>query len=167
MAAVARHLVRPRFNALLETLFVRAENVFGPGRTGWDSQLLLNPGIRWAYNFPSGLTGKGQEIGIIELGGGFRPAELEEYFMQIGEGEAVNKRKHLAAWWERVSNRPTWRRVARTGPQPYDDGVTADVAPRDLQRLRAHVGRPHLGVRRVVGNRDRDAPAAGADVRDA
>jgi hypothetical protein len=46
---------RPRFNALLETLFVRAENVFGPGRTGWDSQLLLNPGIRWAYNFSSGL----------------------------------------------------------------------------------------------------------------
>jgi hypothetical protein len=46
---------RPRFNVLLETLFVRAENVFSPGHTGWDSQLLLNPGIRWAYNFSSGL----------------------------------------------------------------------------------------------------------------
>jgi hypothetical protein len=44
----------PRFNALLETFFVRAENV-GPVRTEWTSQLLLNPGIRWAYNFSSGL----------------------------------------------------------------------------------------------------------------
>jgi hypothetical protein len=47
--------VLPRFNALLETVFVRAENVFGPGHAGWDSQVLLNPGIRWAYNFSSGL----------------------------------------------------------------------------------------------------------------
>lgn len=47
--------VRPRFNALLETVFIRAENVFGPNHTGWSSQLLLNPGIRWAYNFSSGL----------------------------------------------------------------------------------------------------------------
>ena len=45
-----------------------------------------------------------------------------------------NKRKHLAAWWERVSNRPTWRRVARTGPQPYEDGVTADVVEKQFRR---------------------------------
>jgi glutathione S-transferase len=51
-----------------------------------------------------------------------------EYFTQIGEGEAVAKRKHLAAWWERVSSRPTWQRVARTGPQPYESGVVdADI----------------------------------------
>ena len=45
-----------------------------------------------------------------------------EYFTQIGEGGAVAGRKNLAAWWERVSGRPTWRKVARTGAQPYDNG---------------------------------------------
>ena len=63
-------------------------------------------------------------------GGTFSLADIHwmpylEYFTQIGEGEAVAKRKHLAAWWERVSNRPTWRRVARTGPQPYENAVAA------------------------------------------
>lgn len=43
-----------------------------------------------------------------------------EYLVQIGEADAVQRRSHLAAWWERVSARPTWRAVARTGPQPYD-----------------------------------------------
>jgi hypothetical protein len=47
--------LRPRFNALLETVFIRAENVSGPVHTQWSDQLLLNPGIRWAYNFSSGL----------------------------------------------------------------------------------------------------------------
>jgi kumamolisin len=32
------------------------------------------------YNFPSGLDGSGQTIGIIELGGGYFPRDLEEYF---------------------------------------------------------------------------------------
>ncbi len=36
------------------------------------------------YNFPANLTGKGQKIGIIELGGGFRPAELQTYFTGLG-----------------------------------------------------------------------------------
>lgn len=36
------------------------------------------------YNFPKGATGRGQTVGIIELGGGFRLSELETYFGQIG-----------------------------------------------------------------------------------
>ncbi len=32
------------------------------------------------YNFPSGFDGTGQTIGIIELGGGYRPADLTKYF---------------------------------------------------------------------------------------
>jgi glutathione S-transferase len=42
-----------------------------------------------------------------------------EYLVQIGEGEPVLQREHLAAWWDRVSGRGTWQRVARSGPQPY------------------------------------------------
>jgi len=35
------------------------------------------------YNFPKELDGTGQTIGIIELGGGYRPADLTAYFRQI------------------------------------------------------------------------------------
>src|SRR5262249_24369185 len=50
-----------------------------------------------------------------------------EYLMQIGEGEPVTRREHLHRWWNRVSSRKTWPRVARTGPQPYEPGMTAEV----------------------------------------
>jgi len=36
------------------------------------------------YNFPRDLDGTGQTIGIIELGGGYRPADLTAYFDQFG-----------------------------------------------------------------------------------
>jgi kumamolisin len=32
------------------------------------------------YNFPQGFDGTGQTIGIIELGGGYRPADMTKYF---------------------------------------------------------------------------------------
>jgi len=36
------------------------------------------------YDFPTGVDGTGQVIGIIELGGGFRAADLSTYFTEIG-----------------------------------------------------------------------------------
>jgi kumamolisin len=42
------------------------------------------PEVAAFYNFPSDVDGTGQVIGIIELGGGFRPADLEAYAQQIG-----------------------------------------------------------------------------------
>jgi kumamolisin len=36
------------------------------------------------YKFPAGLDGSGQCIGIIELGGGFRPKDLTAYFKTLG-----------------------------------------------------------------------------------
>jgi len=43
-------LAHPRFNVLLETVFNRSQEVTRPKTTQWTSDLLLNPGIRWAYN---------------------------------------------------------------------------------------------------------------------
>src|SRR4029453_10024227 len=43
-------LARPRFNALLETVWARTEE---GGES--ESAVLLSPGIRWAYDRPSGL----------------------------------------------------------------------------------------------------------------
>jgi hypothetical protein len=48
-------LAYPRFNVLLETVFNRSQQVTAPKTTQWTSDLLLNPGIRWAYNFKNGL----------------------------------------------------------------------------------------------------------------
>ena len=36
------------------------------------------------YNFPTDVTGQGQKIGIIELGGGFRQTDLDTYFAEAG-----------------------------------------------------------------------------------
>jgi kumamolisin len=38
------------------------------------------PQIAQLYNFPTGVTGTGQTIGIIELGGGYKTADLSKYF---------------------------------------------------------------------------------------
>lgn len=50
-----------------------------------------------------------------------------DYLVQTGQGAPVLDRSNLRAWWQRVSARPTWQAVARTGPQPYHDGMTADA----------------------------------------
>jgi kumamolisin len=36
------------------------------------------------YNFPTGVNGAGQTIGIIELGGGYRTSDLTAYFKSLG-----------------------------------------------------------------------------------
>ncbi|MDQ6778665.1 MAG: S53 family peptidase, partial [Actinomycetota bacterium] len=40
--------------------------------------------VAQAYGFPSGLTGAGQPVAIIELGGGFNQADLSTYFSGLG-----------------------------------------------------------------------------------
>ena len=48
-------LARPRLNALLETSWTSSQGVVGEDQTENLRTLFLNPGIRWAYNFKSGL----------------------------------------------------------------------------------------------------------------
>lgn len=48
-------LAKPRFNMILETVFGSAETVVAPNTTERTNSLLLNPGVRWAYNFKNGL----------------------------------------------------------------------------------------------------------------
>ncbi len=64
--------VYPRFNGLIETVLNRSESVIGPAHTQWSTQLLVNPGIRWAYNFSDGLQivpGISAPLGIGPSGG--------------------------------------------------------------------------------------------------
>jgi kumamolisin len=41
------------------------------------------PQLAQIYNFPQGVDGTGQTIGIIELGGGYFPQDLEQYFKSL------------------------------------------------------------------------------------
>lgn len=42
------------------------------------------PQVAALYNFPTGVTGKGQTVAIIELGGGYRSTDLNAYFKGLG-----------------------------------------------------------------------------------
>jgi kumamolisin len=47
------------------------------------TQALWPTQVAKAYTFPTGVDGSGQTIGIIELGGGFKPADLATYFKSL------------------------------------------------------------------------------------
>jgi hypothetical protein len=60
-------LVKPRFNALVETLWTTSPQVVAPGTTVPQYNLFISPGIRWAYNFRNGLQivpGVGLPLGL-------------------------------------------------------------------------------------------------------
>jgi kumamolisin len=42
------------------------------------------PQLAQLYNFPTGVDGSGETIGIIELGGGYSPEDFNTYFRQLG-----------------------------------------------------------------------------------
>jgi hypothetical protein len=48
-------LTAPRFNVLVEAVWNRTQTVAGPGRTATADSIVVSPGIRWSYDFPSGL----------------------------------------------------------------------------------------------------------------
>jgi hypothetical protein len=48
-------LAKPNFNVLLEWVWMNQASVVGPKMTERNNSLLVNPGIRWAYNFKNGL----------------------------------------------------------------------------------------------------------------
>jgi hypothetical protein len=82
-------LVKPRFNALCEVVWSSNATVTSPGRTSRQQAIYISPGLRWAYNFKSGLQivpGIAMPIGVGNNSGqtgaifylsfehGFRPA---------------------------------------------------------------------------------------------
>lgn len=60
-------LASPRFNVMLEGVWLRNETVIGDDRVEREDEFIVSPGIRWAYNFPSGLQivpGVAMPIGV-------------------------------------------------------------------------------------------------------
>jgi kumamolisin len=78
------------------------------------------------YDFPTGATGAGQCIGIIELGGGFRPADLTTYFAELNVSPAPNV---VAVSVDHGKNHPTGNPNGPDGEVMLDIEVAGAVAP--------------------------------------
>jgi glutathione S-transferase len=141
----------PRDMALLDQFTSVAEAYFVPYAMPLIMETLFRRYLGGEQNLAAieaGRAGIGTALDVVErrlavapylAGGTFSLADIHwmpyfEYLTQIGEGGVVARRPHLAAWWERVSNRPAWRRVARTGPQPYEPGLAAALVEQELRR---------------------------------
>lgn len=76
------------------------------------------------YGFPTGVTGKGQCIGIIELGGGYKTTDITNYFKSLGIKKPVVK----AVSVDGGKNAPTTANSA-DGEVLLDIEVAGAVAP--------------------------------------
>ncbi len=77
------------------------------------------------YAFPAG-DGSGQCIGIIELGGGFRPADLSSYFAGLG----LAAPEVIAVSVDNASNQPTGSADGPDGEVMLDIEVAGAIAPK-------------------------------------
>jgi kumamolisin len=78
------------------------------------------------YNFPKGAQGKGQTIALIELGGGYRSADLNTYWKELGfDGVKVSSVSVSGAM-----NKPTGDANGPDGEVVVDVEVAGGVAPK-------------------------------------
>lgn len=83
------------------------------------------PQIAQLYNFPPDLDGRGQCIGIIELGGGYRATDLTHYFSRLG----VPKPKTTNRSVDGGHNHPDGNPNGPDGEVMLDIEVAGAVAP--------------------------------------
>lgn len=76
------------------------------------------------YGFPDG-TGQGQCVALIELGGGFRPADLKTYFAGVGVGSPTV----TAVSVDQGSNSPTGDANGPDGEVMLDIEMVGAIAP--------------------------------------
>jgi kumamolisin len=68
------------------------------------------------YQFPLDVTGTGETVGILELGGGYRPADLKNYFTSLGISEPTV----ISVSVDKGKNKPT-------NPNGADGEVLLDI----------------------------------------
>jgi kumamolisin len=76
------------------------------------------PQVAQLYNFPAGVNGAGQTIGILELGGGYNPNDLSSYFAGLGIAEP----RVTAVSVDGATNSPN---LPSTAGDPNADGEVA------------------------------------------
>ncbi|SAL49793.1 S53 family peptidase [Caballeronia humi] len=91
-------------------------------RTGTTSSTPLQ--LASLYDFPAG-TGQGQCIAIIELGGGYRPADLKAYFSKLG----IASPKVTTVSVDHGKNHPTGDANGPDGEVMLDIEIAGAIAP--------------------------------------
>ena len=81
--------------------------------------------VAQAYNFPANADGTGQTIGIVELGGGYRAADLTTYFKNLG----ITAPEVTAVSVDGGTNSPTGSASGPDGEVELDIEVAGAVAP--------------------------------------
>lgn len=81
--------------------------------------------VAQAYGFPSGATGAGQCIGVIELGGGYRATDLSSFFGNLG----ISTPKITAVSVDGGANSPTGDPSGPDGEVELDIEVAGAIAP--------------------------------------
>jgi len=74
------------------------------------------PEVARLYDFPRDATGAGQTLGLLEFSGGYRPADLRNYFQNLGMAPPAMKTVSI----DQAHNRPTT-------PQSADSEVMLDI----------------------------------------
>lgn len=77
------------------------------------------------YNFPSGVDGTGECIGILEFGGGYTSSDLDSYFQQLG----LSTPQITAVSVDGVANQPTPGSNSPDVEVDLDIEMTGAVAP--------------------------------------
>ncbi len=77
------------------------------------------------YQFPLTLDGKGQSIGIIELGGGYAQSDIDSYFANLG----INVPNIVSVSVDGATNSPTGDPSGPDGEVMLDIEVAGSIAP--------------------------------------
>jgi kumamolisin len=79
-----RPVARPHFRTRPRPAAPGAPGSAGTPAAAGTPVPMTAPQVAALYGFPAGTDGSGQAIAIVELGGGFTPADLETYFTGLG-----------------------------------------------------------------------------------
>jgi kumamolisin len=123
-----RPLAKPHFRILGEQGAAAANTAqaggFARPHAGGGSVSYTPVQVGQLYQFPQGATAAGQTIGIIELGGGFKTADITAYFKTLGQKAP----KIVVVSVDKAKNSPTNANSA-DGEVLLDIEVAAAVAP--------------------------------------
>jgi kumamolisin len=112
-----RPQLRPHFRILEEKI--------EPHRTQTATRSFTPSQIASLYHFPQNIDGSKQCIGIIELGGGYNPSEMRQYFSSLGVAQPILTDVSVNG----AGNQPTGDPSGPDGEVALDIQVAGAVAP--------------------------------------
>jgi kumamolisin len=77
------------------------------------------------YDYPAGLDGSGQKVALIELGGGYKTADLKAYFARLG----ITQPKVTSVSVDGAKNQPTGDPRGPDGEVMLDIEIVGAIAP--------------------------------------